>query len=64
MKIIESADEVLKVYHDGEDIWLEFEECSYAFTELETKCLVAALLNTLQKLKHRNESIELTNQKT
>lgn len=47
MKIIESDDEVLKVYDDGECIWLEFEDAAYPFSPLEAQKLCESLLRTV-----------------
>lgn len=47
MKIIETEEEVLKVYDDGEDIYLEFEDRAYSFTPLEAKALCESLLRVV-----------------
>ncbi len=39
MKIIATEEEVLKVYDDGDDIWLEFEDKAYALSPIEAKDL-------------------------
>jgi len=38
MKIVDTNDEVLKVFRDDEDyIWLEFEDKAFPFTPLEAR---------------------------
>lgn len=43
MKIIETEDDILKIYSDGDDIWLEFEYESYCLSPLEAMALSDAL---------------------
>lgn len=43
MKILDTHDEILKVYDDGECIYLEFEDGAYWFTPLEAQSLCETL---------------------
>lgn len=52
MRILETEDEVVKVYEDKEHVYLEFEARVYALTALEAHTLGHSLLRIAEKTSY------------
>jgi hypothetical protein len=52
MKIIETDEPILKIYDDGEQVWLEFEDRAHSFSPLEAQALCQCLLKVVNNTSY------------